>query len=104
MGLPKAWEFALQEPSFHFIYIGSSDYPDSMIEGSSIGSVPATAYLVCSPGTPDILVNQVLGVLYSPELRALGVMTAEQAAHWQGLAWHPAARAFFRAYRGGEAK
>ena len=23
MGLPQAWEFALKEPSFHFIYVGS---------------------------------------------------------------------------------
>jgi TRAP transporter TAXI family solute receptor len=104
MSLPNAWEFALAEPSFHFIYLGKDDYPNSLQEDRAISSVAATAYLVCNPDAPDVLVNQVLSALYSPELMRLGVMTAEQAAHWQGIAWHPAARAFFRAYRGGQAK
>lgn len=100
MSLPQAWEFALKEPSFHFIYVGKRDYPNSQLDEHAISTVAATAYLVCHPKAPDILVDEVLNALYSPELMQLGVLTAEQAAHWQGIAWHPAAKAFFRAYRG----
>jgi len=104
MSLPNAWEFALAEPSFHFIYLGKNDYPQNLKEDVAISTVAATAYLVCNPEAPDVLVNQVLSALYSPDLMQLGVLTAEQAAHWQGIAWHPAARAFFRVYRGGGVK
>jgi hypothetical protein len=38
--------------------------------------------------------------MYKPEVQKLaGILSPEQAAHWKGLAWHPAAKAFFNIYR-----
>ena len=100
MNLRDAWEFALAEPSFHPITVKQLDYPAAIWSGDGINTVATTAFLVCSQDAPEVLVHQVLYSLYSPPLRNLGILSAEQAAHWQGIAWHPAARAFFSAYRG----
>jgi TRAP transporter TAXI family solute receptor len=101
MEFSQAWEFALNEPAFHPIRIATKDYPNSEIKQGGISTVATTAYLVCSKDAPDVLVNSVLDCIYKKEVRELaGILTAEQAAHWQGIAWHPAAKVFFKAYRG----
>jgi eukaryotic-like serine/threonine-protein kinase len=104
MEFSQAWEFALNEPAFHPIRIATKDYPNSEIKQGGISTVATTAYLVCSKDAPDVLVNSVLDCIYKKEVRELaGILTAEQAAHWQGIAWHPAAKVFFKAYRGSSA-
>lgn len=101
MEFSQAWEFSLNEPAFHPIRIANSDYPDGEVGTSGISTVATTAYLVCNKDAPDILVRSVLESIYRPEVRELaGILTAEQAARWQGIAWHPAAKAFFQSYRG----
>jgi eukaryotic-like serine/threonine-protein kinase len=100
LGFPRAWEFSLAEPSFHPIYVRQEDYPTSPLKDEAVSTIATTAFLVCNREAPDALVSQVLDCLYRPEVKSLGILTAEQAALWQGIAWHPAARAFFRAYRG----
>jgi TRAP transporter TAXI family solute receptor len=100
MSFPKAWEFSLAEPAFHPIYIQKEDYIDSHLTEQGVSTIATTAFLVCHRNSPDVLVNHVLSSLYRPEVRALGILSAEQAAQWQGIAWHPAAKIFFRAYRG----
>jgi hypothetical protein len=97
----QAWEFALSEPAFHPIRITAENYPDHSITQGGIGTVATVAYLVCNRDAPDILVKEVLKCLYSTDVSNIaGILTAEQAAHWQGIAWHPAAQTFFQAYRG----
>ncbi len=101
MEFSQAWEFSLDEPAFHPIRIANSDYPSGEVGTSGISTVATTAYLVCNKDAPDILVRSVLESIYRPEVRELaGILTAEQAARWQGIAWHPAAKAFFQSYRG----
>ncbi len=101
MSLPDPWEFALKEPSFHTFYVQPSDYPKCSINPSGVSTIATAAFLVCREDATEVLVNETLRALYSPEVMALGKLwTAEEAAHWQGIAWHPTARAFFRAYRG----
>ncbi len=102
LDIPQAWQFALAEPTFHPIQLSSKEYPAGLKSEATIRTVATTAYLVCDQQAPDIMVSQVLKGLYSPAVTAVGILTAEQAAHWQGIAWHPAAREFFQAYRGGD--
>ncbi len=100
MSMPRAVQFALDEPAFHYYVVSSEDYPDcNMVETPT---VVTTAFLVARVGTPDILVKTILEHLFSEEIRqSIGIVSAERAAHWQGLAtWHPAAREFFASYRG----
>lgn len=101
MSLRNAWQFALDEPAFHPLEVNREDYPDGRIAKSGVATVATTAFLAARPDTPDVLVKQVLSGLFTPEIvENLGILSAERAAHWQGLAWHPAARDFFQPYRG----
>jgi eukaryotic-like serine/threonine-protein kinase len=100
MELKQAWEFVEDEPAYHPIRIGSKDYPATELSSSGVITVATTAFLVCGKDTPDVLVNSVLECMYKPEVQKLaGILSPEQAAHWKGLAWHPAAKAFFNIYR-----
>lgn len=100
MDFGQAWQFSLREPAYHPIRIQPTDYPESDIGENGVSTVATTAYLVCSKDAPEILVNRVLECLYQPDVQQLaGVMSAEEAAHWQGIAWHPAAKAFFQSIR-----
>lgn len=104
MEFSQAWEFALKEPAYHPIRITHEDYPSSDIGRSGVSTVATTAYLVCNKDAPDVLVRTVLENIYRPEVQQLaGILTAEQAARWQGIAWHPAAKAFFQNHRGSSA-
>lgn len=100
MEFSQAWEFALNEPAFHPMRIVKDDYPQVGIDQTGISTVATTAFLVCSKDAPDVLVRNVLESIYRPEVRELaGILSAEQAARWQGIAWHPAAKAFFQSRR-----
>lgn len=99
--VPNAWEFALEEPAFHSYIVSPETYPACNIPEAGITTVATTAYLAATADTPAVLVQQVLKHLYTPDmLAATGILSAERAAHWQGIAWHPAARDFFQPYRG----
>ncbi len=99
--VPSAWEFALDEPAFHSFIVSPENYPNCDIPEVGITTVATTAYLAATADTPSVLVQQVLKSLYAPEMvAATGILSAERAAHWQGIAWHPAARDFFQPYRG----
>ena len=101
MALPNAWEFALDEPTFHPLKVTAAAYPKCGIPEVGIATVATTAFLAAQTDTPDVLVQEVLRNLYAPGMvEATGILSAERAAHWQGLAWHPAAREFFQPYRG----
>ncbi|MEM7478566.1 MAG: serine/threonine-protein kinase [Planctomycetota bacterium] len=101
LGLEDAWQLALQEPSlFHPLLMTEDNYPDCELPSKGVPTVTTTAFLVATQETPAILIRSVLQHLFSPEMiAATGIVSAERAAHWQGLAWHPAAREFFGPYR-----
>ncbi len=101
IGMPNAWEFALDEPTFHPLKVTNEAYPQCGISELGIATVATTAFLAAPFETPDILVQAVLENLYAPGMvEATGILSAERVANWQGLAWHPAAREFFQHYRG----
>lgn len=100
LAMSKAWQFALDEPSFHPLLVTSSDYPNCNLPEAGIATVATTAFLVAKPDTPAILVQTILQHLFTPEtVSIMGIVSAERAAHWQGLAWHPTAREYFQKYR-----
>jgi eukaryotic-like serine/threonine-protein kinase len=99
--VPDAWEFALEEPAFHSYIVSATNYPGCPLPESGITTVATTAYLSTRYEASQALIEQVLVQLYEPKLvEYTGILSAERAAHWQGIAWHPAARDFFQAYRG----
>ncbi|MEM8736681.1 MAG: hypothetical protein AAGG44_20795, partial [Planctomycetota bacterium] len=76
-------------------------YPDCGLPETGVEAVTATAFLAARQDAPSVLIQAVLRHLFAPEIvAATGIVTAERAAHWQGLVWHPAAREFFERYRG----
>ncbi|MCA9132066.1 MAG: TAXI family TRAP transporter solute-binding subunit [Planctomycetales bacterium] len=94
-------QFAIDEPVFHADLLMPAAYPDCGLAEGGIATVSIPAILAARAEAPEILVQTVLRQLFAPEQAAsLGILSAERAAAWTGLAWHPAARDFFRAYHG----
>ncbi len=106
LSLNNAWELALLEPSlFHPLLVTADHYPNCNLPADGIAAVTTTAFLAARHDTPSVLVEAVLKNLFSPQMVAsTGIVSAERAAHWQGLVWHPAAREFFHAYHGSTAE
>lgn len=101
LAIPDSWQFALDEPAFHPLLVLPKSYPECGLPDTGIATVATTAFLAAKTETPAVLIHEVLKSLFDPELvRATGILSAERAAHWQGIAWHPAAREFFQSYRG----
>ncbi|MCA9127716.1 MAG: TAXI family TRAP transporter solute-binding subunit [Planctomycetales bacterium] len=101
LGIPNAWQFALNEPSFHVHPVEQQNYPDCGLPVEGIVTVATTAFLAAKHDTPSALVTAVLNQLFTPEMVAsCGILSADQVAHWPELAWHPASREFFSPYRG----
>ena len=94
-------QLAQREPTlFQPMLVTEEHYPDCGLSELGIPTVTTTAYLAATRETPAVLVRTVLQNLFSPEtVAATGIISVEQAAHWQGLQWHPAAREFFQNYR-----
>ncbi len=100
VAIVDAMDFSLEEPMFHALQLTTAMYPDCNLPSDGVLTVATTAFLAARPDAPDILVEKVLQCLYQPEtIRECGLLSAQRAAHWQGLAWHPAANRFFEAYR-----
>ncbi|QDV23138.1 Serine/threonine-protein kinase PknB [Aureliella helgolandensis] len=99
--ISNAWQFALDEPSFRPYIVSAEHYPDRQISADGVATVATPAYLAARDDAPAALVQAVLRSLFTPEVVAqTGIFSANHAAHWQGIAWHPAAREFFGPYRG----
>lgn len=100
LGMRDTLQFALDEPQFRPFNITKLHYPDCPLPQEGVATVAMTAFLAAKQDTPSILVQTVLKHLFAPETVAtLGIVSAERAAHWSGLVWHPAARAFFQPYQ-----
>lgn len=93
-----AMDFALEEPTLHALTLTRAMYPESNIADSGVLTVATTAFLAARTDAPSLLVEKVLECLFQPEVvEQCGLMSAERAAHWRGLAWHPAAQQFLEA-------
>jgi TRAP transporter TAXI family solute receptor len=94
-------EFALDEPAFHPLLMLPSHYPECGLPDGGIATIATVAFLVTRTETPNILVTNVLESLFEPAIVATtGILPADRAANWHGIAWHPAAQDFFQSYRG----
>jgi TRAP transporter TAXI family solute receptor len=98
--IEDAMEFSLDQPTFHALPLTQSMYPGSDLPSGGVVTIATTAFLAARNDAPDVLVEKVLECLFLPEtIKECGLLSAERAAHWQGLAWHPAAQRFFGTYR-----
>lgn len=98
--IEEAMEFSLDQPTFHALALTKSMYPACDLPQGGILTVATTAFLAARADAPDILVEKVLECLFSPAtIEECGLLSAERAAHWQGLAWHPAAQRYFGTFR-----
>lgn len=99
LSMENTWEFSLDEPSFHPLLVTGKDYPECDVPENGIPTVATVAFLATQVDAPNILITTVLRHLFAPEMVATtGIVTAERAAHWPYLPWHPAARAYFEPY------
>ncbi len=98
--IENAIEFSLDQPTFHPWPLTQNMYPGSDLPESGVVTVATTAFLAARADAPDILIEKVLECLFSPKtIEECGLLSAERAAHWQGLAWHPAAQRYFSTFR-----
>ncbi|MFO1066815.1 MAG: serine/threonine-protein kinase [Pirellulales bacterium] len=96
--IEDAVSFSLEEPSFHPLKFTKEHYPDADLEG--VTTVATTAFLATRTDAPELLVRRTLSALYDPAVaEQCKLLNPEHAAHWQGIAWHPAAEVFFESYR-----
>ncbi len=100
VSIVDAMDFSLEEPMFHALRLTTTTYPECNLPVDGVLTIATTAFLAARPDAPDVLVEKVLNCLYLPETIAdCRLLPAERAAHWQGLAWHPAASRFYGMYR-----
>ncbi len=94
-----AVEFALEDPAYHVLPLTREHYPDATLPREGLECLATTAYLATRVDSPNILVRKALEAIYSPEvLETCKLLRPEKVADWQ-VSWHPAANAFFEAYR-----
>ena len=95
IAIPTAVEIALRHPTLRPMRIAAADHPDIDLPPAGIATVGTTGFLAARHDAPGELVHATLEALYehppSDELIPRG-----QAAEWQGLALHWAAREFYR--------
>lgn len=89
-------EIALQHPTLRPMSIEASDHPGQQIPQTGIPTVGTTAFLAAREDTPSELVTAMLEALYAEPAPCIGLIPRRRAAEWQGLAFHRAARRFFK--------
>jgi TRAP transporter TAXI family solute receptor len=91
--IEQSMEISLEEPSFHPIEILPADYPAAL--DKPLSTVATTAFLAARRDASSRLIRESLQALYDTESPIPAILSAERAAKWQGLAWHPAAQVYF---------
>ncbi|QDS89738.1 Serine/threonine-protein kinase PrkC [Rosistilla ulvae] len=86
---------SLDHPTLRPLQILPADYPAADLPADGIATVGTTAFLATRRNSPAVLVTATLEALYRSEISVPRMITRQQAAEWQGLALHPAARAFY---------
>ena len=101
VAIPSAVSLSLQHPTLTPMTIDLSEYTDTDAPVSTdasvsrIETVGTTAFLAARQDTPNDLVIAALKALYEKPSLCVGLIPQSQAAEWQGLAFHPAARHFY---------
>lgn len=88
-------DVALQHPTLTPMQITAKDFPKAKVPAAGIATVGTTAFLAVHAETPDILVTETLQAIYQDPPLLRGMISRRNAAEWQGLAFHRAARAFY---------
>ncbi|TWU58777.1 Serine/threonine-protein kinase PrkC [Rubripirellula tenax] len=89
-------QIALQHPTLRPMSIEASDHPGIELPATGIPTVGTTAFLAARDDSPGELVTAMLDALYEDPAPCYGLISRRHAAEWQGLAFHPAARRFYR--------
>lgn len=92
--VPRGIQISLQHPTLRPMTIESDELAVGISE-EGIPTVGTTAFLAAREDTPSALVVAVLNALYESPPPFVGLIPRDQAAEWQGLAFHPAARHYF---------
>ncbi|TWU43362.1 Serine/threonine-protein kinase PrkC [Novipirellula aureliae] len=95
--IEPAMEISLQHPTLRPMTIDPTDYPGIDLPESGIATVGTTAFLAARHDSPDDLVTAVLESLYQEPEFCSGLIPRKNAAEWQGLSLHRAARQFYNA-------
>lgn len=93
--LSDALNVSLDHPTLRPLQILASDYPAADLPAAGVSTVGTTAFLAARRNSPSSLVTAALEALYENEIEVPRMITRQQAAEWQGLALHPAAREFY---------
>jgi TRAP transporter TAXI family solute receptor len=88
-------EISLAHPTLRPMTIGRSEFPSADLAPSGVETVGTIAFLAADTETPSALVRGVLDALYEEPELCVGLIPRNQAAEWQGLAFHPEARRYF---------
>ncbi|QEG40071.1 serine/threonine-protein kinase [Roseimaritima ulvae] len=91
----NAIEVSLQHPTLNPMTITPADFPAARLPPAGIATVGSTAFLAVRADAPDTLVTATLDALYEDPALFPGMITSRNAAEWQGLAFHRAARQYF---------
>ncbi|MGB7327736.1 MAG: serine/threonine-protein kinase [Rubripirellula sp.] len=89
-------QIALQHPTLRPMSIDAADHPGIELPLGGIPTVGTTAFLAARHDTPGELVTAMLEALYQDPEPCIGLIPRRRAAEWQGLAFHSAARKFYR--------
>lgn len=87
-------KISLQHPTLRPMTLAPGSYPNVTLPKEGIETVGTTAFLVSHRSAPDRLVETALKALYQEPVLT-GLIPAKNAAEWQGLAFHRAARTYF---------
>ena len=98
LSIDNAASLALDEPMFRLFEISNKVYGTST--KNAIQTLATTALLVVRKDASTRLVNSCLEAVYEKSLQADGFIPVEQAANWQGLPYHEAARKYFAQFEG----
>lgn len=91
----QAIEVSLQHPTLRTMTIPPTDFPSANLPPGGIPTVGTTAFLAVRTDLPDKLVTLTLESLYESPPLFPGMIPRLNAAEWQGLVFHPAARRYY---------
>jgi eukaryotic-like serine/threonine-protein kinase len=92
--IPQGIMIAEQHPALRPMTIKPGEFTNSGLS-SEIHTIGTTAFLAAREDAPAKLVLATLEALYQEPKLFPGLIPRHQAAEWQGLAFHPAARQFY---------
>lgn len=93
--LTQAIMISEQHPTLRSMTIKPSEFAPKLTLASEIPTIGTTAFLAARADAPDQMIVAALDALYQDPPPFAGLIPRNQAAEWQGLAFHPAARHYY---------